>query len=88
VKDPGHRPGLLPRKEAGANYVRAGAAALKPPPAIPPRSQTGASWLFPVKNQVVQPFLPSELLDTKIPYRADFLHETRFWDTGHTEKHG
>jgi hypothetical protein len=42
VKNPDHRSGLLPRKKP------LGAAAPKPPLAIPPQPQAGASWLFPV----------------------------------------
>jgi ubiquinone/menaquinone biosynthesis C-methylase UbiE len=45
VKNPGHRPGLLPRKKP------LGPAAPKPPLAIPPRPQVGASWLFPVNSE-------------------------------------
>jgi hypothetical protein len=50
VKNPGHRPGLLPRKKP------LGPAAPKPPLAIPPRPQVGASWLFPVNAP--QEFIP------------------------------
>jgi xylulokinase len=45
VKNPGHRPGLLPRKKP------LGAAAPNPPLAIPLQPQTGASQLFPVNRE-------------------------------------
>jgi hypothetical protein len=53
VKNPGHRPGLLPRKKP------LGPAAPKPPLAIPPQPQVGASWLFPVNEFLdLETFVP------------------------------
>jgi xylulokinase len=43
VKNPGRRPGLLPRKEACASFARAGTTAPNPP--------LGASQLFPVDRE-------------------------------------
>ncbi len=40
MKNPGHMPGLLPRKKP------VGAVALKPPLAIPPRSKLGGILAF------------------------------------------
>jgi len=48
VKLPGHRPGLHKEKAI------LGAAAPKPPLAIPLRPQAGASWLFPVNKSMEQ----------------------------------
>ena len=66
VKNPGHRPGLLPRKKPLE------AAAPKPPLTIPPWPQTGASWLFPVKRG-------NTIIAIKIPksgYLVEYMKET------------